>query len=178
MTRPVLGKLGPFVGGMNISSAPSAIADNELVDCVNFEVDIDGSLVSRPPIVATTDFSATTTERLVMIGSGIIAGTSYVFASNVNGTFAFNGTSWSTISATLQSRCCIQVADLMFFLPITGSAGNGGFWNGTTFTADANMPAAEACVYYKQRIWSVPGISATSTSTYNQLRSILVTDRN
>jgi hypothetical protein len=43
-------KIGPFSGGINRYSDASAIADTELVDCVNFDVDLDGSLKSRPPV--------------------------------------------------------------------------------------------------------------------------------
>lgn len=42
-------KIGPFAGGINRYNDPSAIADTELVDCNNFDIDLDGSLKSRPP---------------------------------------------------------------------------------------------------------------------------------
>src|SRR5688572_1571561 len=42
-------QLGPFHGGINNYSDMSAIADQELVDCVNFDIDLDGSLKTRPP---------------------------------------------------------------------------------------------------------------------------------
>lgn len=42
-------KIGPYAGGINRYSDQSAIADDELVDCVNFDIDLDGSLKSRPP---------------------------------------------------------------------------------------------------------------------------------
>ena len=44
-------QIGPFVGGLNTFSDPSAVADNELVVCDNFELDLDGSLKSRPPFI-------------------------------------------------------------------------------------------------------------------------------
>ena len=48
MARAEALRLGPFVGGINTASDATAVADSELVDCVNFELDIDGSLVGRP----------------------------------------------------------------------------------------------------------------------------------
>lgn len=42
-------KIGPYSGGINRYSDISAIADNEMPDCVNFDIDLDGSLKSRPP---------------------------------------------------------------------------------------------------------------------------------
>jgi hypothetical protein len=51
MGRPTIGRLGPFVGGMNNSTNnPATIADTELWDCLNMDVDLDGSLKMRPPI--------------------------------------------------------------------------------------------------------------------------------
>jgi hypothetical protein len=43
-------QVGPFIGGLNTFSDATAIADNELTVCENFELDLDGSLKSRPPI--------------------------------------------------------------------------------------------------------------------------------
>jgi len=37
-------KIGPYAGGINRYSDISAIADDEMVDCTNFEIDLDGSL--------------------------------------------------------------------------------------------------------------------------------------
>src|SRR6185503_10440488 len=48
-------KIGPFVGGMNTYSGPSAIADNEAVEIKNMEIDLDGSLTSRPAITRTNN---------------------------------------------------------------------------------------------------------------------------
>ena len=42
--------LGPFSGGLNKTSDASAIANNELSELVNLDVDYDGSLVCRPPM--------------------------------------------------------------------------------------------------------------------------------
>jgi len=166
MTRPAIAKLGPFTGGINIASDPSSVADNELVDCVNLELDLDGSLITRPPITEATDNAATTTERLVMIGSAIFAGGTYIFASNVDGTFAFNGTTWTLVRAGLQSRVAIQYNNVVYIIAQTGSTNNGGYWDGTTWTTDANMPKGEAAVTYKNRLWVVPGILAPHSSAH------------
>lgn len=56
-------KIGPYAGGINRYSDQSAIADDEMVDCVNFDIDLDGSLKSRPPWH---------TQLNVQVGSGEI----------------------------------------------------------------------------------------------------------
>lgn len=159
-------RLGPFTGGINTASDPTAVADSELVDCVNFELDIDASLVCRPPIVETVNNSGTWTERIVIIGRAILAGVEYVIGSNVDGTYAFDGTTWSTIRSGLQSRVALQFQDYVFIVAITGSAQNGGYWDGTTFTTDTNMPRGEAAVFHKARMFIAPGLSATGAAAH------------
>jgi hypothetical protein len=67
-------QVGPFIGGLNTFSDDTSIADNELVLAENWDLDLDGSLVSRPPFAdngialrsrrpATSACSATTTPR-------------------------------------------------------------------------------------------------------------------
>ncbi len=166
MARAEALRLGPFVGGLNTASDPTAVADSELVVCNNFELDIDGSLVSRPPIVETTNLSATWTERIVIIGRGSFPGGDYLIGSNTNGTFHFNGTTWTLISAALKSRVALQYNDNMYIVPLPGTGANGGRWNPSGgFTADAAMPEGEAAVFHKSRMFIVPGISATTNQS-------------
>lgn len=167
MARAQALRLGPFVGGLNTTSDPTAVADSELVECINFELDIDGSLQSRPPIVETTNNDAVWTNRIVIIGRATIAGVSYIIGSNSNGTYAFNGTSWSTIQANLHSHVALQYRDNVYIIPKPGTKAtqNGGRWDGTTFTADANMPEGEAAVFHKSRLFVTPGASATTDAS-------------
>lgn len=161
-------RIGPFVGGINTFSDASAIADNELVECVNFELDLDGSLVNRPAIVETAH-DASWTERIVIIGRASLAGGNYVIGSNSQGTYAFNGTSWSTIKAGLQARVAVQYQDLVFIPAITGSAQDGGYWDGGVWTVDTNMPRGESAVTHKGRLFIAPGLTASSAAAH-QLR--------
>lgn len=157
--------LGPFLGGINNYSDPSTIDDAELVDCVNFEADLDGSLVSRPPLIETVGNNAWS-ERIVIIGRGIFSEGNYLIGSNSNGTYAFNGTTWTSISAGLRSKVALQYQNNIWIVPQPGSPGNGGRWNPTSgFTGDPNIPQGEGAVFYKGRMFIVPGIgSAVNTS--------------
>lgn len=166
MARGQATRLGPFVGGLNTASDPTTVADSELVDCQNFELDIDGSLVGRPPIVETTALGGA--SNLLAIGRAIIAGVSYVIvARESGGIYAFNGVSYTTIHATLKSRVALQYRDNVWIVPAPGTSGvqKGGRWDGTTFTADTNMPEGSAAVFHKARMFVIPGIdAATDTS--------------
>ncbi len=151
-------KLGPFIGGINTASDPSAVADNELVDAVNFELDLDGSLVCRPPIVETVNNFLSWTERIVFIGSATLGGVNYVIGSNSDGTWAFDGTTWTLIRVNLHASIALQFQDLLFVVAQPGSVNNGGFWDGAVWTTDANMPKGESAVFHKARLFIAPGL--------------------
>lgn len=167
MARGQALRLGPFVGGMNTASDATTVADSELVDAVNFELDIDGSLVGRPPIVETTAPGGT--GNFLVIGRAILAGVSYVIcARSTGGVYAYNeSTGLTTIQASLKSKVALQYRDNVYIVPSPGTKAtqNGGRWDGTTFTADANMPEGEAAVFHKTRLFVVPGASASTNTS-------------
>lgn len=165
MSRAEALRLGPFEGGLNTASDPTAVADSELVDCVNFELDIDGSLVSRPPIFETVNMSATWTERIVIIGRAVLAGGNYLIGSNATGTYAFDGTIWTTILADLESRVALQYRDNVYIVPAPGCAVDGGRWDGTTWTTQASMPHGEAAVFHKSRMFIAHGKGSTADTS-------------
>lgn len=157
-------RLGPFVGGLNTVSDPTAIADAELALSMNFELDIDGSLISRPPIVEVAKH-ANWTERIVIIGAGIFSGVAYIFGSNTNGTYFFLNGAWTSISATLRATVAVQYADKMWFVPGVNDAGEGGNWvPPNTFTTVAAIPVGGAAVIHKERLYIIPGINATTNT--------------
>lgn len=179
MGRPVLGRLGPFTGGMsNAFGDVSALADNELVTCDNFDLDIDGSLQFRMPVGEKTTGIAAQDGNVSFIGSYSTPGTPYLIAqvhrssSTTYDIYALrlDTFAWTLIRADLPSSIAVQYADLVFIIPSV-SGKTGGYWNGTTFTADANMPAGTAAVAYKQRLWVAPGAaSGLTSSAYHALR--------
>lgn len=158
-------RIGPFTGGLNTGSDPSAVADSELVDCINFELDIDGSLVSRPPFQDFTDLAGTWTERIVIIGVAQFAAATYIIGSNTNGVYQFNAGAWTLITNTFQATCMAQYADKIWLIAKPGSANPGGSWDGTTFTAIAAMPKGEACRVYKERLFVCPGKTSTANTS-------------
>lgn len=160
-------RIGPFTGGLNNGSDPSAVADSELVECINFELDIDGSLVCRPPIRDTTDMTATWTERIVLLGVAVFTGTNYIIGSNTNGVFRLTpGGAWTLITNTFQARCMVQYAGKVWLPPIPGSGNPGGNWDPVGgFTAVAAIPQGEACKVFKERLFICPGITATTNES-------------
>jgi hypothetical protein len=157
-------RLGPFIGGLNTLSDPSAIADAELADCVNLELDIDGSLVCRPPIqevLTNTSFA----ERILLLGVAQISGNTYLIGSNSGGVYYWISNAWTLITNTFQATCMVQYADKAWLIAKPGSANPGGSWDGAVFTAISAIPKGSAAAIHKERLYVVPGASATSNSS-------------
>lgn len=161
-------RLGPFVGGLNTVSDPTAIADAELAVSLNFELDIDGSLVSRPPIMEIDGHQAWT-ERVICIAEAIFSGIFYLIGSNTNGVYyreSGDNKPWTLITNTIRSTAAVQYADALYIVAIPGSANPSGKWSpGGGFTAVAAIPKGMACTIHKERLFIAPGILATSNAS-------------
>lgn len=161
-------RLGPFVGGLNTFSDPTAIEDTELSELVNFEPDIDGSLVSRPPITPIGASIPGTGGLIDVLGFyEADSGAKYLIASNrVNSTYYFNGASWVLITNTIAASAIVQFRNDLWLIASQSAGANGGKWSPTVaFAADANMPRGSTAVVHKDRIWIGPGPNATSNGS-------------
>jgi hypothetical protein len=162
-------RLGPFNGGLNIGSDPVLIADNELITCLNLELDVDGSLVSRPAIQVV--FQGAFNERLLIFGSVVFGGTLYLFATRAGSTFVSSnaGSSWTQLNPGGLSRECktMEVYNNTVWMPATPGSANGGIsWTpGGGAVAVAAMPRAEKCTVHKNRLYLCPGKNATSNES-------------
>lgn len=158
-------RLGPFIGGLNTASDPTAIADAELAVCSNFELDIDGSLISRPPIEELAG-SIGWTERIICLAEVIFSGNHYIIGSNADGVYHYLNGTWTLITNTFQACVAIQYADFVYLVAKPGSANPGGKWSpGGGFTAIASMPKGQAAVKHKERLFIVPGTTATTNTS-------------
>jgi hypothetical protein len=162
-------QVGPFVGGLNTFSDPTAIADNELTVCENFELDLDGSLKSRPPIQNLgINFPLDSSGNVQFLGNYYTnTGQSYLIASDGNSsTYYFNGTTWLLITDTFSAAAFAQFDDKGWLPAAEGSGDTGGYWDpGTGFTADGDMPAGECIVVFKDRMWIAEGRNSGSQGT-------------
>lgn len=161
-------QVGPFIGGLNTFSDPSSVADNELVVCENFELDLDGSLKSRPPIEDVgINFPLDTTGDVNLLGYFYTPAAAYLLASDgKNSTYYFDGTSWTLISNTLAAAGFTQFDDKAWLTAAVGSSQTGGYWTPAGgFTADSNMPKGEVITTFKDRLWIAEGKDSTVNGT-------------
>ena len=163
-------QVGPFRGGLNTFSDESAVADNELIVCNNFDPDVDGSLKSRPPAIEVGDalplqdsvgYPRVIAEIRTDTGASIIIG-----SDGEDKTYYFNGSVWTLITNTFAASAAIEYNGVVWLVSPPSEASPGGYWSiGGGFTADANMPHGGDIVEFKSRLWVVRGKDATSDGT-------------
>lgn len=158
-------RLGPFIGGINLFSDPGAVADTEMVSCINFEVGLDGSLISRPPVVMNQSTAPSSTSNMKVLLLAVLNGTTYLIGSSGQGVYQSTGGAWTLLSSAITSDCALQYNNKVWFFPKAGATLGGASWDGTTFTTLSTIPGASAAMIYKERAWIVPGISATTNAS-------------
>jgi hypothetical protein len=159
--------IGPFVGGLNTFSDETSVADNELVECLNFELDLDGSLKSRPPFADyAIDFTLQATGNVEYLGYYYSsAGASFLIASDgLSKTYYFDGSAWTLITSTFAASAMAQFNGKAWLTAPVGSTNPGGSWDGATFTAEPNMARGDVIVTHKDRLWIAVGKNAPTNS--------------
>lgn len=168
--------LGPFKGGMhNASGNGDFIADDELLELTNLEVDTDGSLVNRPAVNEFTYTTAGAKDGVRVLGTYLPAdGRRFLVIMN-NGSLKLidlaTNTNVVTSNAGLSGACVVQYANRLWIIPgPTDTAGNGGYFEALTataptFTTVAAIPRGGATFLYKERIWVVAGVAATTNTS-------------
>lgn len=155
-------RLGPFTGGLNTASDETSVQDTDLVICDNFELDLDGALTTRPPIVDTTSTwpgSGTMFIRGFFVST---SGAKYLIAADNNtSTYFYNGTAWVLITATVAAAAVAQYRDKLWMTAAPTSVQNGGSWDPSTgFTARTGMPRGRTIAVNKERLWIGGGSDA------------------
>lgn len=164
-------KIGPFAGGINSYADPAMIADNELTDCRNFDISLDGSLVSRPPISLMNGRTFTSTDTgsvppdsyQLIIGTGTFEGNRYVVinSSHTGASAAYiyyvdgpNTGLLAKMGDGSHSKVHRYANDL-YLVPDIKNPGVGLKYDltGGLVTVLATMPVGYASVVYKDRLW-------------------------
>lgn len=166
-------KIGPYAGGINRYSDVSAIADDELADCINFDIDLDGSLVSRPPwrlmygeSSATASGSTPPNSFQLILATGVYESVQFVILqSNHTGAGAawiyyVSGPLVGTLAKIADGSysCAVRYSDDIYLTPDVNnvdSLGTGQRYDLATgtVTSIANMPRGYSCAVYKDRLW-------------------------
>lgn len=161
-------KIGPFVGGLNTYSDPTAVDDSEVTQLVNFEVDLDGSLVSRPPITMVT--VNPTALPLRLLGYFLDAsGTPYLLGADDTSTYYLSNTNmWVLITNTFGASSFVQYANKVWLTAPVESSASSGRWDPVNgFVAIAAMKKGSTSLVYKERMFIAEGgTSITANRVY------------
>lgn len=159
MERSVV--LQDFSGGLNNVGDIASLADNQLSQIVNMEVDSNGALVARPPITRYAELPNPNSpvEMLGYYSRG--DGAKFIVIANVE-TYLFNyeAMAWTQI-ATFAASACAQYQNRLYICCRTA---RGGWWGETTpgsgtYTyqslagGEKPMPFGDHMVVYKDRLW-------------------------
>ena len=168
-------RLGPFTGGLSSYSDASTIGDNECSYLTNFDLDINGSLVSRPPItkcaqnntgagfdqrILGTYISAAGISFIMIASTNTLGTTNYLVAYNI----ATNTYTIITSGTTIKFTAMVKYLNKAWFICDPAYAGNGGSWDGTTYTANAAMTKGVTACIYKERIFVGSGKDSANPS--------------
>lgn len=152
-----------FKGGLNTYSDETAIGDDQVVEALNVDQDLDGSLRSRPPFadLAKPLVLDNTGGAGMLLGWYYLSGVGYLIASDGLGTTrVFNSATqtWSNITTTFSATAMVQFDDKAWLLAPYGEPDPGGYWTPAGgFVADANMPKGATMAAYKERLFVARG---------------------
>lgn len=158
-------KIGPFAGGLNTYSEPSAVGDNEAVNLVNFNVDLDGSIYSRPPVRikdAAAAVPGVASGEMKLLGFYVDPATDikYLIASTPAFTYfrRESDNAWVAITGTFGASSFVQYQNKAYLVAPPDSANPGGSWTPAGgFVAIAAMPKGASAVIYKERLFIAGG---------------------
>jgi hypothetical protein len=162
-------RMGPFNRGLNLASDPTTLENEELTQCINMELDIDGSLVNRPAIQVTE--VGAENSRFLIFGSAVFSGTLYLFGTRAGSTYVSDneGATWTELNPGSSSREVVSMAiyDNTVWMPATPtSAGGGMSWTPIGGASAVNdMPRGSHCVVHKNRLYICPGMTASTNES-------------
>ena len=162
-------RIGPWPGGINTLSDQSAVADEEAVDITNFDIDLDGSLKSRPAITSSAAAGGRYGNRILGVFT-LLSGTAYVIFTSTDNAGAnpstnyynINTGAFGTVVSTFAATSMVQYNNKAWIVAPPGSAANGGSWDGTTFATVTTMPKGCTCCVYKERMFVGTGDQNTT----------------
>jgi hypothetical protein len=161
--------LQQFTGGLNNYWDQSSIDDSELADIINFEFTTNGALTSRPAIYperAAENALVTTPvagQAIDILGTYIRAdGARFLVAVTNAKTWIYNVTAktWTEIAAFKATDCTQYLNKIVLS---SATAGQGGYWEGGTFTNTPSMPALGGIELFQTRFFGY-GVEGTTTA--------------
>lgn len=153
-TRKVV--LKDLAGGLNNVADATTLLNNEFGRIANLDVDVNGGLVSRPPIVKVAPAPDANYMRLVGYWTNT-AGTQHAVVASSGGTWICNLD--TLVYTKITNVVASGAAQYKGRLYICSKTEAGGYWNGAAFTQLSSgalaMPKGEQIQLFKSRLWLI-----------------------
>lgn len=158
-------RIGPFVGGLNNVSTAGESKDEEVVELVNFELALDTSLISRPPIEVVSpiamnrNWTVHGVYRITAADWYVVASmptaTGWDIGAWAKGDFTTSKIAIKTVTGDINKiNGFVQYNDWCYFLLGSDSTIKCFRWkNGSSATDITNMPKGTALASWKDRLW-------------------------
>ncbi len=183
--------IGPFNGGLNLNEDPRLIADNQLAECINFDIGRAGELMTRPglkaartstnPIAGSTDFIRVINpltlpsgfSRLFVRTVGVV--TPRIYRSD-NPEVSSGG--WTILNTSTAGDVSVIVPGVdvinttvpyAWFVPRGPNNAGGGFrqnLNDGVESAVSSIPRGSGAVVFKGRMFIYGPLTEGGTGTY------------
>lgn len=185
-------EIGPWIGGLNVRSDPYIIGDEELAECQNVFVDVDGSLCARPVIVPSASQPAgidqihiignfrystgynflvvATNLGLYIVSVSTVSETWILIRANLNGETPSSGRYYST--AIYRDVLYVSGSQTVDRLRIDISNPLTGF----TFEVDNTIPPSNKMVVFKARLFAKDFTNTANTNNSRLFYSNVITD--
>lgn len=171
--------LGPFTDGFtNRIDNPALLSNASLLAAENFLFDVQGNLVTRPPIIENNvDLGSSELEVLLWtyIPSGVASPEVYdvLVVTNQQGTWISTAGAAFVKVSDYYHAACVQGArgtdSVIWFGASPNQTGTGGYWalGDTSITTLSNIPQCRSMALYKERVWmsSIVGGSVGTTGS-------------
>ncbi len=160
--------IGPFAGGLNTYDDPTAVKDTELVEALNWDPGLEGSLRSRPPFSdKNKPLTLGASGNARFLGFFYGTGSSYylIASDGLSSTWVFSSITqnWALITNTFAASSMAQFDNKAWLSSPVGEADPGGYWTPAGgFVADTDMPRGDTMVSFKSRLWISPGKGNTN----------------
>lgn len=172
-------KIGPFVGGLNNVSLAGESKDTEVVELINFELSLDTSLISRPPIEVINGTASNLANQWDVLGifrvtsllwyvvvNVPVSATDYDIRAYPLGDFSGVPVAIKTTTSLANKVVAyVQYNDWAYFNVAEGATDTGFRWKIGTLTAIAAMPRGKVLVSWEDRLW-ITGSGLATTGNF------------
>jgi len=163
--------LGPFKDGLNLLSDPTDVSDTQCVEALNFDLDPNGALKSRPPFASggfPIPLGSAGDAQLIGIYYANDGSVHPIAGDGLSKTYRYDTATqtWTVIATNFSAVAMTQFDGKAWLVAGPGDANPGGYWSPSGgFVEQPEMPQGRSITVYKDRLWIASGIESPSPTS-------------